>query len=102
MDFGVKIIPIVEKAGDREILFWVLWDQMDAIWTDGHADRTPENLNRLREYDARTWVDQTRALAEEIDSDNLRYRALMTEATWVGHFFDNRQEQMELFKKAMI
>ena len=85
-EFGAnRAIPVAEKSGDKELLFWTLWNQVMAIWLDDHADRTPGNSARLKAHLGTELADRARALAEELDSDNLRWRAMMLQAIWYEH-----------------
>ena len=102
--FGVKeAIPIAEKSGNKELLFWVLWNQVWLIWEDDHADRTPGNSRRLKAYNGTELAERVLALAEELDSDNLRFRAFYMYAAWVEHSLAGHQwdKAIEYYRKAM-
>lgn len=83
--FGEKAIEIAERSGDKEVLFCTLHTQAATIRSDDHADRSPGNSRRLNEYHGERYAKRLLGLAEELDSDNLRYRASLLHAMWSGH-----------------
>jgi tetratricopeptide (TPR) repeat protein len=76
-DFGVKAIQIVEKSGDRECLFWVLHTQAAFVWDNLLENPDPANIERLRQYNRRELAARAGAIAEELNNDNLRFRAFI-------------------------
>ncbi len=83
-DFGVKAIQIVEKSGDRECLFWVLWNQVSVVENSGIAAPEPANIKRLAQYNRFELTDRLTALAAELNNDNLRFRAdTLAALVWV-------------------
>lgn len=102
-EFGVKIIPIVEKSGDKECLFWVIRNQVHTVWKDDHAVRDPAHSRTLHQYKGSELADRVVALAEELDNDNLRFRAYFLQAIWVEHSLAGHQwdRAIEFYKKAL-
>ena len=74
-DFGVKAIQIVEKSGDRECLFWVLYNQAAFVWNNVLENPDPANIKRLRQYNRGELAARAGAVADELNNDNLRFRA---------------------------